>query len=98
MPHTRRVVESRHMKRFCSSLFLTVKALFLGACGASDAGSGEPEVYVVRVDGAIGARAATYVERVISEAEEAGARAVTIELNTPGGRLDHTQRIVEALS
>ncbi len=86
------------MKRIYSSLFLLAAALFLGACGTSGAGNGAAEVYVVRVEGKIGARVAGYVERVVSEAEEAGARAVAIELDTPGGRLDHTQRIVEALS
>jgi membrane-bound serine protease (ClpP class) len=84
------------MRRFSSLLFLLGAALFLGACGTPETGAAE--VYAVRVDGEIGARAAGYVERVISEAEEAGVRAVAIELNTPGGRLDHTQRIVEALS
>jgi membrane-bound serine protease (ClpP class) len=86
------------MKRFFRSLFLTAAAIFLGACGAPDPGNDAAEVYVVRVDGAIGDRAAAYVERVVSEAEEEGARAVAIELNTPGGSLNHTQRIVEALS
>ena len=41
-------------------------------------------------------RAAGYVERVISEAEEAEAQAVVITLDTPGGGLDPTQRIVES--
>ncbi len=77
-------------------LVLLGAALFLGACGASE--NGAAEVYLVRVDGEIGVRVAGYVERVVSEAEEAGARAVAIELDTPGGRLDHTERIVEALS
>jgi membrane-bound ClpP family serine protease len=86
------------MRRIYSWLFLLGAALFLGACGTSGAGNGAAEVYVVRVEGEIGARVAGYVERVVSEAEEAGARAVAIELDTPGGRLDHTERIVEALS
>jgi membrane-bound ClpP family serine protease len=72
MPFTRRVVESRHMKRFFRSLFLTAAAIFLGAGGAPDPGNDAAEVYVVRVDGAIGDRAAAYVERVVSEAEEEG--------------------------
>src|SRR3712207_6298386 len=84
------------MRRIYSSLFLLAAALFLGACGAPEGGA--TEVYVIRVDGAIGARTAEYVERVVSEAEEAGARAVAIELDTPGGRLDPTQGIIEALS
>jgi membrane-bound ClpP family serine protease len=61
-------------------------------------GGGEDEVLVARIDGAINNRTAAYVERVISEGEEAGARAVVFEIDTPGGRLDSTQRIVQAIS
>ncbi len=86
------------MRRIYSLLFLLGAAFFLWACGTPEAGSGAAEVYVVRVDGEIDAGAAGYVERVLSEAEEAGARAVAIELDTPGGSLDHTERIVEALT
>jgi len=83
------------MKRFFSLLLVLGAALSLGAC-EPDTKSAAPEVYVVGVDGKIDARAAGYVERVVSEAGE--AEAVAIELDTPGGSLDHTQRIVEALS
>lgn len=61
-------------------------------------GGGEDEVYVARIDGAINNRTAAYVERVISEGEEAGARAVVFEIDTPGGRLDSTQRIVQTIT
>src|SRR5215218_9165073 len=83
------------MKRFFSLLLVLGAALSLGAC-EPDTKSAAPEVYVVGVDGKIDARAAGYVERVVSEAGE--AEAVAIELDTPGGSLDHSQRIVEALS
>ena len=79
-------------------LVLLGAVLVLGACGAPETGSAAAEVYVARIDGDIDARAAGYVERVVSEAEEGGARAVVIELDTAGGHLDHTQRIVEVLS
>lgn len=53
-------------------------------------------MYLARLDGEVNGRTAGYLTRVISEAEEADARAVVIEIDTPGGRLDHTQTIVEA--
>lgn len=80
-------------------LFLCA-ALTLPGCGGTntDFRSDTAMVFVARVEGKIDGRAADYVERVVSEAGEAGARAVVIELDTPGGRLDHTQRIIEVQS
>ena len=73
-------------------------ALFLWGCGTPGVRSAAAEIYVARLDGQIDGRAAGYVERVISEAEEAEAQAVVITLDTPGGRLDLTQSIVESAS
>lgn len=84
------------MKR-CLVLLLGV-ALFLWGCGTPGVRSAAAEIYVARLDGQIDGRAAGYVERVISEAEEAEAQAVVITLDTPGGRLDPTQSIVESAS
>ena len=53
---------------------------------------------MARVEGEIDGRAAEYVGRVISEAEEADARAVAVTLDTPGGRLDSTQEMIEDIS
>jgi membrane-bound serine protease (ClpP class) len=51
-------------------------------------GEGDGPVYVVSVTGTIDLGLAPYLERAISEAEDAGAEAVIIEIDTPGGRLD----------
>ena len=75
-------------------VFLMVP-LILAGCGAAD---GEGKVYVARVDSDIDARAAEYVGRVISTASEEGAAAVVIELDTPGGDLDSTRKMVQAES
>jgi membrane-bound ClpP family serine protease len=58
----------------------------------------KPEVHVARIEGPIDERTAGYVGRVISSAERAGARAVVLEINTPGGALGATQEIVQAES
>ncbi len=58
----------------------------------------KPEVYVARIEGPIDERTAGYVERVISSAERADARAVVLQINTPGGTLGATQEIVQAES
>jgi membrane-bound serine protease (ClpP class) len=52
------------------------------------------EVYWLKVDGAINPPLADYLSRGISQAEEAGAEACIIELNTPGGLLTSTEKIV----
>ncbi len=56
------------------------------------------EVYLINVSGTIEMGLAPYVQRAVREAEEAGAHAIIIEIETPGGRVDAAQRIVKALS
>jgi membrane-bound serine protease (ClpP class) len=51
--------------------------------------TGEGVVYAVRITGTIDLGLAPFLERVIDEAEDdPAARAVLIEIDTPGGRLD----------
>ncbi len=52
----------------------------------------------VHVRGVIELGLAPFIGRAIREAEEAGAQAVILELETPGGRVDAAQQIVKAVS
>ncbi len=52
------------------------------------------EVIVLHADGVVNPVLADYIERGISLAEEENAAACVIELNTPGGLLDSTEKIV----
>jgi membrane-bound serine protease (ClpP class) len=54
-------------------------------------------VRVLRVDGTIVPAVADYLERGIDQAEEENATVCIIELDTPGGLLDATGRIVEKI-
>jgi membrane-bound serine protease (ClpP class) len=54
-------------------------------------------IYRVPVHGVIELGLAPFVERSIREAEEHGARAVILDIETPGGRIDAAERIVDAL-
>ena len=45
-------------------------------------------VYVVPIEGIIDLGLAPFVQRVLGEAEAAQARAVVLEINTFGGRVD----------
>ncbi|MDQ3237855.1 MAG: hypothetical protein M3Q54_09990 [Actinomycetota bacterium] len=91
------------MKRRKSHLFVLSLILIMAcapmACGTrAMSQESEPEVFVARIDGEIDGRVAEYVGRVISDAEAANARAVAVTLDTPGGRLDSTQEMVEDIS
>lgn len=51
----------------------------------------------ITVEGAIGPAAASYVDRAIREATERNAQCLVIQLDTPGGLLDSTKSIVQAM-
>lgn len=55
------------------------------------AAAGRPVVYRARVEGVINPFSARYLERAIRETERAGAAALLLELDTPGG-LDSAMR------
>lgn len=54
-------------------------------------------VEVLTVDGTIVPVIADYIDRGISQAERDGATVCIIELDTPGGLLDSTERIVQTI-
>ena len=54
-------------------------------------------VYRVPVSGVIDLGLAPFVARAIAEAERNGARAVVLDIETPGGRIDAAQQIVNSL-
>ena len=58
---------------------------------------GAGSVYRVPVHGVIELGLAPFVERSLREAEENGASAVILELETPGGRVDAAERIANAI-
>ena len=57
-----------------------------------------PLVYRVPVTGVVELGLAPFIERSIREAEAAGASALVLDMETPGGRVDAAQRIANALS
>lgn len=60
---------------------------------AADEHMSRPMVYVVNIEGTIEPGLASYVKRVINEAEAAGADAILVEVNTFGGRVDAATEI-----
>jgi membrane-bound serine protease (ClpP class) len=67
-------------------------------CTAAAPLLGQQEVYRVPVSGVIELGIAPFLERSIREAAEAGAAAIIIDIETPGGRVDAAQRIVKAIT
>lgn len=62
----------------------------------SPAASAGEKVAHINIDGAIGPATASYISRSIDEARSQNAQCLIIQLNTPGGLLDSTQKIVQS--
>ena len=78
--------------------FLGVLVMSVAAgLGSSLIAAGPTTVEILTVDGTIVPVVADYIDRGISQAEENGATVCIIELNTPGGLLDSTERIVRRI-
>src|SRR5690606_24103118 len=97
-----RSIERRTVKRLVTAALIAAPALGT-ACGpgAPPEGRdpGEPAiVYRVPVEGTIELGLAPFVERSLREAAAAGAAAVVLEIETPRGRVDAAQRIVNAVA
>jgi len=58
--------------------------------------SAAEKVSFINIDGAIGPATATYISRSIEATRSQNAQCLIIQLNTPGGLLDSTQKIVQS--
>lgn len=77
-------------------VLLTAVGLLLLQAGAATDGTGREgrgEVWVVELDGALGPASGDLIMRTLRSAETAGARALVIRMDTPGG-LEKTMRDV----
>jgi len=59
--------------------------------------AGAETIHVVRIDGSINPASANYLIRAIEEAPEAGASAVLVELDTPGGLVSSMKDILDTI-
>jgi membrane-bound serine protease (ClpP class) len=83
------------LKLFFLALLVIPVAAGLG--GSLIAAAIPTTVEVLTVDGTIVPVIADYIDRGIRQAEKNGATACIIELNTPGGLLDSTEKIVQRI-
>jgi len=72
-------------------LFLSV-----GAAGSAQ-GQAAAHVDVLEIEGAVTPIMISYIERGIATAEEDGAEALVVLLNTPGGQTDLMNRVISAM-
>ena len=78
--------------------FLALLAVTITAgLGGSIISASSPRIEVLHVEGTIVPVVADYLDRGISQAEDKKATACIIELNTPGGLLASTDRIVSRI-
>ncbi len=76
---------------------LLLLSLLIAAPIAIKAQAATPVIEVLRVEGTIVPIVADYIDRGISQAEDENATVVIIELNTPGGLLGATEKIVQRI-
>ena len=77
-------------------LALGMASLLLSHWAAPGQAKGD-YIGVVKIDGAIDAVSSRYLSRAIGKAEGDEAVLIIVELDTPGGRLDSTRDMVEAI-
>lgn len=72
-------------------------AATLGVLTLPGLSQGPGPVYLVPVTGTIELGIAPFIERSLEEAAAAGAAAVILDIDTPGGRVDAAERISDAI-
>lgn len=72
-------------------------SLIAGALLSSAVRAATPTIEVAHVEGTIVPVTADYIDRDISQAEKDNATICIVELNTPGGLLDSTEKIVQRI-
>lgn len=85
------------MKRALISAVLAGLALLAGLSAGVAQSIPSDAVVRVPVSGVIELGLAPFVGRAIREAEAAGARAIVLDIETPGGRIDAAQQMVNAI-
>ena len=80
---------------FFAGLFIL--GLVGGLVGTALAQTQAPHVLVLKVDGVINPVKERLIQRAIQRAEDDEATLLVIELDTPGGLLDSTRKIVEGM-
>ena len=84
------------MKRLRAVLFLTLLAAGLGVLAYSQEATA-PHVDFIAIDGTINPAVDDFIRESLARAKSNGARALIIQLDTPGGLLESTRAIVKEM-
>lgn len=82
---------------FSLALLIIALAMLAGSTAGEEFYAGRPWVEMIDIDGPINPATAHFVRDALASAKSAGARAVLIELDTPGGLMTSAERIVKDL-
>jgi hypothetical protein len=85
--------EPTHETHSLSRILLGLIAICSFLCSVSSA-----EILKIVVDDTIQPITQEYISRAIDEAQRRGDQAVLIEINTPGGLVDSTRKIIEKIT
>lgn len=85
------------MRAVTRFVFMIVVPLATCAMGSLALAQDPSTVWILEVDTEITPATAQYVERRIERANDAGALAVLLRIDTPGGRVDSMTRIVDTI-
>lgn len=83
--------------RLALAALLAAAILLATAAGVSGQAPSKPLVYRINIEGTIEQGLAVYVRRVVQTAEQEGADALLVVINTFGGRVDAATEIRDAL-
>ncbi|RLC93308.1 MAG: nodulation protein NfeD [Chloroflexi bacterium] len=86
------------MLKYLRILFLVALFLVSASAVTSSASADGAQVYVLRLDGTVTPPLADYLDRGITKAEDDGAKACVIIMDTPGGLLSSTEEIVNRIT
>jgi len=89
-------VNTKLLRGFLLSLVL-LSILFAFVANGGGEIEGKNVIYVLKIDGTITEGTSLDVVEGLREAEEIGAEAVLVELDTPGGLVDSTLKITKAI-
>jgi len=87
----------RQRRMICLPLHFALFPVLVAGSGVVPGAGSAQQVVRVPLSGTIEMGLAPFVERTLAEAVAAGADAVVLEIETPGGRVDAAERIANAI-
>ena len=94
----RRICDSSPIRTVLLAAVLLAPAGIAGQEAGGQQGAEQQQLIRVPLSGVVEMGLAPFIERTLDEAAAAGASAVVLDIETPGGRVDAAERIINAIS